>query len=125
MIMKNEDIIMEARVFLMEQGELAPIPNTSMTWTDDDGTRTISIPEEIHTYKEWSELGRQVKKGEHAIAKFPIWIPRNKKKNHDLDDPKRLGEEDLEMENPNPKRFYQKMSFFFKINQTQIKEDFK
>ena len=27
----------------------------------------------IHTYSRWKSLGFQVKKGEKAIAKFPIW----------------------------------------------------
>ena len=27
----------------------------------------------IHTYQTWKELGFQVKKGQKAVAKFPIW----------------------------------------------------
>ena len=38
---------------------------------------------EIHTYAHWKSLGFQVKKGEHAIAKFPIW-KYTKKKNKDM-----------------------------------------
>ena len=37
----------------------------------------------IHTYAHWKSLGFQVKKGEHAIAKFPIW-KYTKKKNKDM-----------------------------------------
>lgn len=35
----------------------------------------IEVPEieEIHTFAKWKALGFSVKKGEHAIAKFPIW----------------------------------------------------
>lgn len=29
--------------------------------------------EELHTFKKWQQLGYSVKKGEKAIAKFPIW----------------------------------------------------
>lgn len=29
--------------------------------------------EELHTFKKWQSLGYSVKKGEKAIAKFPIW----------------------------------------------------
>ena len=31
------------------------------------------MPELIHTYQKWKELGYQVRRGEKAIAKFPIW----------------------------------------------------
>lgn len=34
----------------------------------------------IHTYAKWQSLGFQVKKGEKAVAKFPIWKYTNKKK---------------------------------------------
>lgn len=27
----------------------------------------------IHTYQAWKSLGYQVKKGEKAVAKFPVW----------------------------------------------------
>ena len=29
--------------------------------------------EELHTFKKWQQLGYSIKKGEKAIAKFPIW----------------------------------------------------
>ena len=35
---------------------------------------------EIHTYAHWKSLGFQVRKGEKAIAKFPIWKYTKKKK---------------------------------------------
>ena len=34
----------------------------------------------IHTYARWKAMGYQVKKGEKAIAKFPIWKYTSKKK---------------------------------------------
>ena len=41
----------------------------------------ITEENEIHTYAHWKSLGFQVKKGEHAIAKFPIWkYTKGKKK---------------------------------------------
>ena len=40
----------------------------------------INENEEIHTYAHWKSLGFQVKKGEHAVAKFPIWKYTNGKK---------------------------------------------
>lgn len=33
----------------------------------------ITADNVIHTYAHWQSLGYQVKKGEKAIAKFPIW----------------------------------------------------
>lgn len=33
----------------------------------------ITADNEIHTYAHWKSMGYQVKKGEKAIAKFPIW----------------------------------------------------
>lgn len=41
----------------------------------------ITEENEIHTYQHWQSLGYQVKKGEKAIAKFPIWkYTKGKKK---------------------------------------------
>lgn len=41
----------------------------------------ITADNEIHTYQHWQSLGYQVKKGEKAIAKFPIWkYTKGKKK---------------------------------------------
>ena len=39
----------------------------------------ISPDEEIHTFQRWKELGFSVRKGEHAVAKFPIWKMATKK----------------------------------------------
>ena len=33
----------------------------------------ITADECIHTYQHWKAIGFQVKRGEKAIAKFPIW----------------------------------------------------
>ena len=37
------------------------------------GTITIELPEVIHTFNGWKELGYSVKKGEKSSIKFPIW----------------------------------------------------
>lgn len=39
----------------------------------------IQPNEEIHTFQRWKEMGFSVKKGEHAVAKFPIWKMGTKK----------------------------------------------
>lgn len=33
----------------------------------------IKYGEDIHTFSEWKRRGFSVKKGEHAVAAFPIW----------------------------------------------------
>lgn len=45
----------------------------------------ITADNEIHTYGYWKSLGFQVKKGEKAIAKFPIW-KYTKGKTKDMDE---------------------------------------
>ena len=44
---------------------------SNMSLLIQDGV--ITADEEIHTFSHWKSLGYRVKKGEHAIAKFPIW----------------------------------------------------
>ena len=57
--MTNAQIIMQARLDLAEAGVLK---------TDENG-----MPEVIHTYKGWQDLGFQVQKGSTHKAKFKIW----------------------------------------------------
>lgn len=66
MAVRNVDIILAESFELMKAGVLQEI----------DG-----LPETIHTYEKWKELGYQVRKGEHAIAKFPVWtyVPMKQK----------------------------------------------
>ena len=33
----------------------------------------MELPEVIHTFNGWKQLGYSVKKGEHSNIKFPIW----------------------------------------------------
>ena len=51
--------------------------NTAMLIADG----VLGEEDVIHTYAHWKSLGFQVKRGEHAIAKFPIWkYTKGKKK---------------------------------------------
>lgn len=45
----------------------------------------IGEEEDIHTYQMWKSLGYQVKKGEHAVTKFPVWKPSKGKVAKDED----------------------------------------
>lgn len=112
--MTNAEIIFGNRVFLMEQGVLKGVPNTSLLWKDEQGERQIEMPEEIHTFDGWKKLGFVVRKGEHATAKFPIWMPsKGKRKQKPQDDD---GEQEQKMA---ARGFYMKMAFFFTADQVQ------
>ena len=59
--MNNEAIILQNMEILIRDG-------------------VITANNVIHTYQRWKSLGYQVKKGETAIAKFPIWKYTNERK---------------------------------------------
>ena len=71
--MTNAMIILNESVKLMEEGVLGGT-GVFMEVEDADGNKKeLEMPEEIHTFAVWKSMGYSVKKGEHAIAKFPIW----------------------------------------------------
>ena len=95
--MTNAEIIFRNRVFLAEQGVIK---------TDENG-----MPEEIHTFDAWKKQGYIVKKGEHAVAKFQIWMPSKKSK-------KQMAEEEQEQkEQKAMPRMFKKVACFFTAEQ--------
>lgn len=112
--MTNAQIIMSNRLFLMEQGVIKGIPGTSMTIKDENGERTVLIPEEIRTYDDWKREGRQVVKGQKNVARFKIWMPKKAKA---------VADADVEADEDAPKGFYKKLCFFFTIEQTEPKKE--
>lgn len=111
--MTNEQIIFNNRVFLMEQEVIKGIEGTCITFTDENGTRQMMMPEEIRTFDDWKRAGRMVQKGQHAVAKFQIWMPKKGKA-------KAADEGEGEKQEADaPKGFYKKMAFFFTIDQTK------
>lgn len=62
----------------------------------------MTIDEDIHTFQKWKAMGYSVKKGEKAIAKFPIWKYTVKEKD---------GEEEAHT--------FMKMSCFFSTSQVE------
>lgn len=115
--MTNAEIIFQNRVFLMEQEVIKGVPGTSMMIKDEQGEREVMIPEEIFTFDEWKRRGFFVRKGEHAVAKFQIWMPKkNKKAKAEAE-----AEEDQEQKAEVPKGFYKKMAFFFTADQVEKK----
>lgn len=83
--MTNEEIIYKESVKLMKQGVLKVAGQVDYIDTATGETTKVDMPECIHTFKGWNDLGYKVKKGEHAKAKFAIWTLA-KKKEQDEDD---------------------------------------
>ena len=76
--MTNERIIINESIKLIKDGIL----QGSGVFAEvelADGKKRIEVPEDIHTFQAWKSLGYIVKKGEKAIAKFPIWKYTSKK----------------------------------------------
>lgn len=70
--MTNEMIILTESLRLMEEGALKGSGQFG-TMETELGTVEIELPEAIHTFQRWKELGYSVKKGEKSSIKFPIW----------------------------------------------------
>lgn len=70
--MTNATIILNESIRLMEEGLLKGTGEYTEIETEN-GTQRIELPEAIHTFNGWKQLGYQVKKGEHSKIKFPIW----------------------------------------------------
>lgn len=105
--MTNETITMNTSFALMEDGILK---GSGVFGKTEDGTE-VEFPEVIHTYNTWKKMGRQVKRGEKAIAKIRIWkcstktmkVTTNKGDEHDED----------------VRRMFMKDAFFFTFDQTE------
>ena len=71
--MTNAMIILLESVKLMEEGIIKGTGVKAKVTQADGSIKELDMPEEIHTYNAWKSKGFQVKKGEKAVAKFPIW----------------------------------------------------
>ena len=71
--MTNEQIIMNTSIELMKAGAIKGTGKYVELIMSDGSSTTIEIPEPIHTFGAWKEIGYKVKKGEHAVAKIRIW----------------------------------------------------
>lgn len=109
--MTNAQIIFENRIFLMQEG-LIKGTDQMITIQSDDQEQQIPMPEEIHTYNGWKKLGYQVQKGEHAVAKFPIWKYKVTGKKQEEE----AGEDE---EQPQKGKMFKKVAFFFTIDQVR------
>lgn len=71
--MKNEEVIMQTRVNLMNNRVIGTT-GRKMEWHDRDGVVIeIDEPAEIHTYTGWKQRGFQVPKGTKCKVFIPIW----------------------------------------------------
>ncbi len=71
--MTNETIIFNAACDLLKQGIIKSTGRLLMRKMPDGSLLEVPEPEAIHTYGGWKARGFQVRKGEHAVAAFPIW----------------------------------------------------
>lgn len=110
--MNNTMIILLQQVELQKEGKLK-FTGKKIKVVDLSG-ELVEIDEiqPIHTYKGWKSRGYQVKKGEKAVAKFPIWTYSVKKKS-DEDEENSIGTGHM----------YMKMSAFFSDEQVEKIEE--
>ena len=101
----NAQIILQASLALMAEGVLKPTGRVFVQKMDDGTEIELPEPEPIHTYNGWKELGYQVKKGQHAIATFPIW--------------KYSGKKDEETGEETGGKCYQRKAFWFTFDQVE------
>ena len=71
--MTNASIILNESIRLMKSGILSGTGHFIDIVDEDGKTEQLEIPEEIHTFNAWKQRGYIVRKGEHAVASFPIW----------------------------------------------------
>ena len=110
--MTNAKIIFNESVRLMEDGILKGT-GEFVTVENEDGTKIqLEMPEPIHTFNGWKQLGYSVKKGEKSAIKFPIWKYTEKPKK----------EEELTgnpLEDAPVTNMFMKMSAFFRFDQVE------
>lgn len=107
--MTNAQIIFNESMELLKEGKIKTTGRSFETENENGEKITINEPEPIHTFAAWKERGRTVKKGEHAVAAFPIWKQGKPKKKKDEDG----------NETETAGSMFMKMSYFFTIDQTE------
>lgn len=114
--MTNQDIIFLKSQELAENGIIAYTGRT-LAVTLEDGTESeIRETEPIHTFAEWKKAGYRVKKGQHAIARFAIWMFTDKpsRRTQEL---RQAANQDTEQPDPH---YYMKESAFFSKSQVEL-----
>lgn len=70
--MTNQQIIAAQQYRLFEEGVLRQVGTTKVKLPGGDIKELPKI-QDIHTFAAWKSFGFKVRKGEKAVAKFPIW----------------------------------------------------
>lgn len=110
--MNNAQIILNESIQLLNEG-IIKSTGRFITIENADGTKeTLPEPEPIHTFNGWKTYGRQIKKGSHAVAAFPIWKYTEKKT-------ETAEASDAETEPETITNMFLKTSFFFTYEQTE------
>ena len=107
--MTNAMIIFWESVELMNAGVLESTGRVLTMELPDGSMREIMEPEPIHTFACWKNLGYSVKKGEHAVAKLPIWKGSEKV----------VKDEDGNDTEETALKMIRKEAFFFKASQVE------
>ena len=89
--MTNAAIILDESIRLMNDGILKGTGRFLDVVNEDGSTSKLELPEEIHTFNAWKQRGFIVRKGEHAVASFPIWKYIGSKRK-DSDEPQETDE---------------------------------
>ena len=112
--MTNHEIIFYESIRLMEEGIISGSGQFG-TYIDESGEeKQIELPEQIHTFAAWKAAGYIVKKGEHAVASFPVWKYTERRRNA-AEQP----EETADGEQQPTGRMFMKTAFFFKRSQVE------
>lgn len=109
--MTNEQIILNVRFQLMEEGKIGSTGRFFEMQGENGELKKVPEPEEIHSFLRWKEYGYGVKKGEKAVAKVEIWKYADAKKKAD-------GVPD-EGETEEKERIFKKAAFFFASSQVE------
>ena len=78
--MTNAQIILQESIKLMKENKIKGTGEFIVIEKEDGTKEKMEMPEQIHTFATWKKLGYIVKKGEKAVAKFPIWKYTEKQK---------------------------------------------
>lgn len=119
--MTNAQIIFNEAQELAKEGLIKYTGNIIKGKTIEGEEVEIKETEEIHTYKEWQNLGMQVQKGQKAVAKFTIWMFTDKPSKAALAAAAAAGKEEVDAD----PHYYMKEAAFFSASQVAPAEEKK
>ena len=108
--MTNQMIILNESVKLMERGIIQGTGRFVEVEDQNGSKKQLELPEAMHTYNTWKQLGRQVKRGEKCKARFHIWKQGKGKT---------VTDEETGEEQQTPGKMFLKEAFFFTFDQTE------